>query len=154
MKSLQKHYKVVQRFGGNLYSFNIKPQFGAEERGTCMLYTPHTWTVPKIKHSKLFIFKKLDYALLMINRFVDSRGWKNFEVWECEVKKPEPLDIMSADLCACEIEEIEQQWRLGLFQIELETPSGTIAASKVKLIKRVLSESEILNYQSTEEQNE
>jgi hypothetical protein len=34
MKSLQKHYKVVQRFGGNLYSFNIKPQFGAEERGT------------------------------------------------------------------------------------------------------------------------
>lgn len=122
------YYKVVQRLHRTLYSCR------AINWGLygyyCTKYTPNKWTEPKIKGTRLFIFKDLKSAT--------SFAKNNEEIWECRAEGVGRIRPLGSTFC------IKSYWEdrfkkksLVKYAEKMIHINGSLSAKRVFLLKKV-----------------
>ncbi len=110
-----KGYKLVRERGGCLYSFIMLA------REVSVHYKKNKWNVPREGCGPLAVFNRLSLAREFLKEEYPRDG---AQIWECEYE-PSDLDVLHL--------------KEKLFSLPLRfAPKGTVLATKVKLIKRVI----------------
>ena len=132
MPTITKAWKVVSRTNKKLFSaaFALKAAFTLKDdikAGLCLRYIRGTWTKPRIKGSRIFVFSDP----------VSARRWagthKKYAVWECMAEDAVPVD-------GCSVSDPVGFWQcfngetpMRVFRM---TPPGTLGATAVMITRR------------------
>lgn len=82
---MKKYYKICRRNDYNhLLSYNVS-KVSQPNKEEVIEYNINEWVKPHMPNSKLFVFNSLDAA---INCLSKNGNCRNYEVYECEVKRP------------------------------------------------------------------
>lgn len=82
---MKKYYKICRRTSYNdLLSYNVSREAQPNKQEN-IEYSLHKWIKPYMPNSKLFVFNSLDAAKNCLAR---NNNFRNYEVYECEVKRP------------------------------------------------------------------
>lgn len=92
-------------------------------------YTVGEWVRPKIKDSKLFVFKELYYA----KTFMPGRIKK---IWRCEIQNPSP----APEMILLTSRDISCFWQPD-YQLNylnsIDTPYGSLCCDAIKLLELI-----------------
>lgn len=123
-------YKVVQRH--TLASYNVGHNPYYIESGLSIRYAIGNWTYPKIKRTKLFVFKDLEAAKKIV-----GRDKSHYSIYSCEVKNPKdygPVNVYDSENLLQAIKNKKKYKHLINMKF---VPGGTIFCDAVKLIEEI-----------------
>lgn len=126
----QIFYKVVQR--NTLASYNVGHNPYYIESGLSIRYSIGDWTYPKVKRTKLFVFKDLQAARNLV-----GRDKSYYSIYSCEVKNPKdygPVNINNTEVL---LEAIKNKKKYKHLINMKSVPDGTIFCDAVKLIEEI-----------------
>lgn len=135
-------YKIVRKNRqGNLYSCLI----GAWDTSTYfrkiwqekwrIKYVPNVWIKAKI--GNIFIFKKLEDAILFISGICNVKD-EAHEIWRCQTKNAQKVTVLS-DIGEFDFLEF---WEKKPSYSKMVVPLGAYEATAIKLTKRVREHAE------------
>lgn len=126
-------YKVVcKHASGQLISFNYPYSSRYSREGQSIIYRINEFTYPKIKASKLFLFKTQIHAERFIGEFKFLHS--PVRIFRCEALDARPKKYM---LSHCRLDLLERFWENNYRFSRERVPIGTYTASAIKLLERV-----------------
>lgn len=99
-------------------------------------YKQGEWVRPKIKGSKLLVFKDMNCAI----GFASNIGpRKEYEIFKCEIKNPKTMGLLMPHVpYESNLQEILLFWKYRTHPYAiLNTPRGTIGVDAVKLVEKM-----------------
>jgi len=126
-------YKVVQKTRkGQWASFNYPYTYPYKYDGQSIIYKINKFTYPKIKGSKLFLFKHQIDAKNMVNAF--SLYNSEIKIFRCEALNARPKKYISN---SGYIDRLKDFWELRKKYTRIHSPKGTYNAEAIKLLEEV-----------------
>ena len=101
---------------------------------TSLEYKEGEWTKPKIKKSKILIFENYACARNFYHKNIPFTS-NTREIWQVIAWGKVKRDIKIIN-CIATIQNIIEAWFYG--NADYSSPNGTLGASKIKLIKKLL----------------